>query len=270
MVLTNDKIRLHVEYAVRCLFHFPTNAQQRVHFRSSIFNLSGHRRMMNVNESAHVFAPVPPAMANKVALAFFFGFKRSCCPASSSENHSLKPSCMTVCALPHTGTQCCVCPHAFVSVCTLCLCLRPLRRGACQDPWEGSKGEVVNQDRQEQHPGCSLDDGVAGCCGSLSPDPSLIRAPIKNHSSAEAGKTTFCSLALTSHHETRAQEHLGPAHSWCSRKQQYIWCTFLIYFYRTGFVLFCQLRHHDLNNEEQKKPQTYTMQYASNIQLQHI
>lgn len=206
----------------------------------------------------------------KLPSLFFFGFKRSCCPASSSENHSLKPSCMTVCALPHTGTQCCVCPHAFVSVCTLCLCLRPLRRGACQDPWEGSKGEVVNQDRQEQHPGCSLDDGVAGSCGSLSPDPSLIRAPIKNHSSAEAGKTTFCSLALTSHHETRAQEHLGPAHSWCSRKQQYIWCTFLIYFYRTGFVLFCQLRHHDLNNEEQKKPQTYKMQYASNIQLQHI
>lgn len=121
MVLTNDKIRLHVEYAVRCLFHFPTNAQQRVHFRSSIFNLSGHRRMMNVNESAHVFALVPPAMANKVALAFFFGFKRSCCPASSSENHSLKPSCMTVCALPHTGTQCCVCPHAFV-VYALCVC----------------------------------------------------------------------------------------------------------------------------------------------------
>lgn len=68
MVLTDDKIRLHVEYAARCFFRFPTNASQQVHFRSSIFNLSGHCRMMNVNESAHVC--VPSATANEVALPF--------------------------------------------------------------------------------------------------------------------------------------------------------------------------------------------------------
>lgn len=241
MVLTNDKIRLHVEYAVRCLFHFPTNAQQRVHFRSSIFNLSGHRRMMNVNESAHVFAPVPPAMANKVALAFFFWIQTELLPCFFFRKPLIKTKlhdCM--CTPTYRHAMLCVSAR-FCSVCTLCLCLRPLRRGACQDPWEGSKGEVVNQDRQEQHPGCSLDDGVAGSCGSLSPDPSLIRAPIKNHSSAEAGKTTFCSLALTSHHETRAQEHLGPAHSWCSRKQQYIWCTVFDIFLQNRFCAFLSI-----------------------------
>lgn len=62
------KIRLHVEYAVRCLFHFPTNAQQQVHFGSFIFTLSGHRRIMNEKESAHVFVLL--ALANKVALHF--------------------------------------------------------------------------------------------------------------------------------------------------------------------------------------------------------
>lgn len=66
MVLTNDKIRLHGEYVVLCLFHFPTNAEQQVHFRSSIFHLSGHCRMMNVNENVHMLEFVASASANKV------------------------------------------------------------------------------------------------------------------------------------------------------------------------------------------------------------
>lgn len=47
-------------------FHFPTNAQQQVHFGSFLFTLSGHRRIMNEKKSAHVFVLV--ALANKVAL----------------------------------------------------------------------------------------------------------------------------------------------------------------------------------------------------------
>lgn len=39
-----------------------------MHFGSFIFNLNGHRRIMNEKESVHVFVPL--VQANKVALHF--------------------------------------------------------------------------------------------------------------------------------------------------------------------------------------------------------
>lgn len=143
-------------------------------------------------------------MANKVCPPFWF--KQSCCSASSSENHSLNPATwLHVCLLQHTSNFC-ACPHAFVSVCTLYLCLRPLRRGACQDSWEGSKGEVVNQDRQEQHPGVPRMTVLLGAAGPSAQIPLWSEHQLSTvllHSSAEARKTTFCSLAL---HHTMRQE----------------------------------------------------------------
>lgn len=140
MVLTNDKIRLHVEYAVRCLFHFPTNAQQRVHFRSSIFNLSGHRRMMNVNESAHVFALVPPAMANKVALAFFFWIQTELLPCFFFRKPLIKTKlhdCMCTPTYRHAmlcvSSRFCECMH-FVFV------LAPAPARCLSGPVGGVKG----------------------------------------------------------------------------------------------------------------------------------
>ena len=93
--------------------------------------------------------------------------------------------------------------HALVNVCTLYL----LQRGTCRDSWEGSKGEVVNQDRQEHHPAFP---GCSWCweLRSLSPDPSLIRAPIKSRAAPLLSRDNLLFPGLSSHHETRAQEHI--------------------------------------------------------------
>lgn len=70
-------------------FTFPTNAFQRVHSGSSIFNLSGHPWMMNVNE--RVFVSLLDSASPAPTL---FCFRK----------HSLKPSVVHVCALDiHRG-----------------------------------------------------------------------------------------------------------------------------------------------------------------------
>lgn len=102
MVLTNDKIRLHGEYAMRSLFYLTTNGKQQVHFRSFIFHMSGHCKMMNVNKNVHE--------ANKIALPF--DSIRAAAMFLPPWNLLIKLSyCM--CTREHTGMRACVCLLCF-------------------------------------------------------------------------------------------------------------------------------------------------------------
>lgn len=114
MALTNAKIRLHGEYALWRLFpQMPYNRCTTTGV--SIFNLSGNRRMINVNESAHVFAFVPSAMA--------LSFDSDRATALSSKDYSLNLAAwLYVCVLQHTRHFLYVCKLLWVYALSICAC----------------------------------------------------------------------------------------------------------------------------------------------------
>lgn len=180
-----NRIRRRGEYAGRCLLHVPTNGKQQVHLQPFIFNVSGHGRI--VNEKKCVCDSLVYSILIQMQL-------------QSATHQTRLHEHMCIPTYEMLGAPSCFC----VCACTLYLCLSLLCWGACQDSWEGSKGEVINQDRQEQHPGIPRMTMLLGAAGSSVQSTLWSEHQLRTvllHSSADAGKTTFCSRPL--HHTTR-------------------------------------------------------------------
>lgn len=105
-----------------------------------------------------------------------------------------------------------VCVRMLLWVYALCICACAcFQRGTCQGSWEGSKGEVVNQDRQEQHPGVPRMTVLLGAVGPSAQIPLWSEHQLRTvllRSSARGKKDNLLFPGLTSHYKTRAQERI--------------------------------------------------------------
>lgn len=129
----------------------------------------------------------------------------------------IKPSFMAIrmCSPTYKHKILCVPACFFVSVCNLYLCLRLLQRGSCQGSWEGSKGEVINQDRQTQHPGVPRMTVSLGAAGPSAQIPLWSEHQLRNRAAPLLSRGREDNLLFprpySAFYEARAQEHLCPA-----------------------------------------------------------
>lgn len=134
----------------------------------------------------------------------------------------------------------CIC--TLLCVCALCICACACSTEVLVRTHGRGQGGVINQDRREQHPGIPCVKVLLGAVGSLARIPLWSEHQLRTvllHSSAEAGKTTFCSLAL---HQTLWNKGLGGL-----RSSSLLVSANNIYLVHTWEVAnVCVLHHHNL------------------------